>query len=564
MATGYDAVLKSGVKPGDSVAVLGLGPVGLCAVQVALAAGAGPVLAIDTRPRSGCEMAERFGAIAGPPDRAEPARRGQARSPRAAASTPRSTRSATPTRSTWRSAWPARPARGRRSASTPSRARSTWASSGSRRLTLKTGQANVIAHVDRVLGMLAAGTLDPTPLVTHHMSLDDAARGLRGLRSARGPEDRSAPAVGGSMSVTALPEQLSDAAREFAGAPPRAADRRRARGGRRRPHVRDARPRHGARDHERRPRGRRRTSTARSRAARARVRGGSVGHVPRRRSRRDARPAGRPGRGPTPTSWPSSSRSTTASRSRSPRSSTSARTVGPVPLLRGLAERIFGATIPVRPPDMLCYTRKEPVGVCGQIIPWNFPLLMAAWKLAPALAAGCTVVLKPAEQTPADRAATRRAGARGRASLPGVRQRRHRRRRDRRGAGRPPGRRQDRVHRLDRGRTRDRRQGGPRAQARDPRAGRQVAQHHPPRRRPGRPRSAARSRGSTSTPARPATRAAACSCHRDQFDEVVSALAERAAKSRSATGSSRSTQLGPGRLERAARARARLHRSRAR
>ena len=49
---------------------------------------------------------------------------------------------------------------------------------------------------------------------------------------------------------------------------------------------------------------------------------------------------------------------------------------------------------------MLCYTRKEPVGVCGQIIPWNFPLMMASWKAAPALAAGCTVVLKPAEQTP--------------------------------------------------------------------------------------------------------------------------------------------------------------------
>ena len=46
------------------------------------------------------------------------------------------------------------------------------------------------------------------------------------------------------------------------------------------------------------------------------------------------------------------------------------------------------------------YTLREPVGVVGQIIPWNFPLLMAAWKLGPALAAGCTVVLKPAEQTP--------------------------------------------------------------------------------------------------------------------------------------------------------------------
>ena len=52
------------------------------------------------------------------------------------------------------------------------------------------------------------------------------------------------------------------------------------------------------------------------------------------------------------------------------------------------------------PGDYLSYTMREPVGVVGQIIPWNFPLLMAAWKLAPALAAGCTVVLKVAEQTP--------------------------------------------------------------------------------------------------------------------------------------------------------------------
>jgi acyl-CoA reductase-like NAD-dependent aldehyde dehydrogenase len=66
----------------------------------------------------------------------------------------------------------------------------------------------------------------------------------------------------------------------------------------------------------------------------------------------------------------------------------------------GWPERIFGDVVPVHQPDTLCYTRKEPVGVCGQIIPWNFPLLMASWKIAPALAAGCTVVLKPAEQTP--------------------------------------------------------------------------------------------------------------------------------------------------------------------
>jgi phenylacetaldehyde dehydrogenase len=67
----------------------------------------------------------------------------------------------------------------------------------------------------------------------------------------------------------------------------------------------------------------------------------------------------------------------------------------------GWATKITGSTIPLSMPgDYLSYTLREPVGVVGQIIPWNFPLLMAAWKLAPALAAGCTVVLKAAEQTP--------------------------------------------------------------------------------------------------------------------------------------------------------------------
>jgi aldehyde dehydrogenase (NAD+) len=65
----------------------------------------------------------------------------------------------------------------------------------------------------------------------------------------------------------------------------------------------------------------------------------------------------------------------------------------------GYATKIEGETIPV-PGQFFNYTLREPLGVCGQIIPWNFPLLMAAWKLAPALAAGNTIVLKPAEQTP--------------------------------------------------------------------------------------------------------------------------------------------------------------------
>ena len=65
----------------------------------------------------------------------------------------------------------------------------------------------------------------------------------------------------------------------------------------------------------------------------------------------------------------------------------------------GWADKNHGKTIPVEGP-FFCYTRHEPVGVVGQIIPWNFPLLMQAWKWGPALACGNTVVLKPAEQTP--------------------------------------------------------------------------------------------------------------------------------------------------------------------
>ncbi len=114
--------------------------------------------------------------------------------------------------------------------------------------------------------------------------------------------------------------------------------------------------------------------------------------------------------------------------------------------------------LPVTAPNMLCYTRREPVGVCGQIVPWNFPLLMASWKLGPALAAGCTIVLKPAEQTPLSALRI------GELALevgfpPGVLN-------VLTGDGSTgaalvdsPGRRQDRLHRLDRGGARDRREG---------------------------------------------------------------------------------------------------------
>jgi acyl-CoA reductase-like NAD-dependent aldehyde dehydrogenase len=77
-----------------------------------------------------------------------------------------------------------------------------------------------------------------------------------------------------------------------------------------------------------------------------------------------------------------------------------AATVNHLRYYAGWPTKIEGETIPVSARDVLCYTVREPVGVCAQIVPWNFPLLMAMWKVAPALAAGCPIILKPAEQTP--------------------------------------------------------------------------------------------------------------------------------------------------------------------
>lgn len=65
----------------------------------------------------------------------------------------------------------------------------------------------------------------------------------------------------------------------------------------------------------------------------------------------------------------------------------------------GLIDKIHGKTVPVDG-SFFAYTKKQPVGVVAQIIPWNFPLGMFVWKIAPALAAGCTIVIKPADETP--------------------------------------------------------------------------------------------------------------------------------------------------------------------
>lgn len=172
MGTGYHAVASSGMRPGDSVAVLGLGPVGLCAVQAARAAGAARVLAVDSVPER-LAMAQRFGAI--PIDlagqdvkrvvREETQRRGVDVAIDAVGD-PKALELAISL---------ARPAGevvalGVYAERCEVHMGLLWIKG----LTLHTGLANVIAHVDPVLEMMAAGTLDPTPLVSHHMSLEDA------------------------------------------------------------------------------------------------------------------------------------------------------------------------------------------------------------------------------------------------------------------------------------------------------------------------------------------------------------------------------------------------------
>jgi 2-desacetyl-2-hydroxyethyl bacteriochlorophyllide A dehydrogenase len=172
MGTGYHAVHAADIRPGDSIAVLGLGPVGLCAVQVALAAGAGPVLAIDSVPAR-LDVARAFGAT--PIHLTEESPRDVVRQltagrgvdatvdavghPDALDLAIRLVRKAGTVVAIGVYAEPCRVHMGL-----------VWIKA----LTLRTGHANVIAHVDRVLGMLAAGTLDPTTLVTHHLPLDQA------------------------------------------------------------------------------------------------------------------------------------------------------------------------------------------------------------------------------------------------------------------------------------------------------------------------------------------------------------------------------------------------------
>jgi len=172
MGTGYHAVQESATRPGDSIAVLGLGPVGLCAVQVAVASGAGPVLAIDTVAQR-LEVAAGFGAIPvhlteqNPREVVKQSTGGRGVDaaidavghPDALDLAVRLTRKAGTVVAIGVYAEPCQVHMGL-----------VWIKA----LGIRTGHANVIGHVDRVLGMLSSGSLDPTPLVTHHMSLEDA------------------------------------------------------------------------------------------------------------------------------------------------------------------------------------------------------------------------------------------------------------------------------------------------------------------------------------------------------------------------------------------------------
>jgi alcohol dehydrogenase len=172
MGTGYHAVVEAGIKPGDTVAVLGLGPVGLCAVQVAKASGASAVIAVDTV-ADRLEVARSFGAEAVHLTEGDPRgavqdateRRGvdicvdAVGHPDALDMAARMTRKAGVVS-----------AIGVYAERIEVHMGVIWIKA----LSLRSGRANVIAHVDSVLGMLSAGVLDPSPLVSRHMTLDDA------------------------------------------------------------------------------------------------------------------------------------------------------------------------------------------------------------------------------------------------------------------------------------------------------------------------------------------------------------------------------------------------------
>ena len=172
MGTGFHAVQESGMRPGDTVAVIGLGPVGLCAAQVARAAGAARVLAVDSVPER-LAVAESLGAVA--VHREEQDVRAIAREATEGRGVDVCVDAVGHQQVLDQAIRLTRPCGsiqciGVYAERTEVHMGLLWLKS----LTLRGGQANVIRHVDRVLEMMAAGVLDPSPLVSRRMALDDA------------------------------------------------------------------------------------------------------------------------------------------------------------------------------------------------------------------------------------------------------------------------------------------------------------------------------------------------------------------------------------------------------
>ena len=177
MGTGYHSIAHAGVRAGDTVAVLGLGPVGLCAIQAARASGAAQIYAIDTV-ADRLAMAERFGATPLHLTEDDPKKAIRAATGGGVDVTVDAVGDPGPLAlavSLTRDAGDRRPG----SAPTPARARCPLGLAWLKGLQLRLGLANVIAHVDRVLALMQAGILDPAPLVTHHMKLADAPEAYR-------------------------------------------------------------------------------------------------------------------------------------------------------------------------------------------------------------------------------------------------------------------------------------------------------------------------------------------------------------------------------------------------
>lgn len=172
LGTGYHGVASAGVLPGDSVAVLGLGPVGLCAVQAARAAGAVSVIGVDTV-ADRLEMARTFGAV--PLHLAEEDVKGAVRTATAGRGADVVIDAVGDPSALALAISLARPGGSISAIGVyAERCEVHMGLAWIKGLTIRAGLANVIAHVDRVLDLLAAGELDPQPLVTHRMSLEQA------------------------------------------------------------------------------------------------------------------------------------------------------------------------------------------------------------------------------------------------------------------------------------------------------------------------------------------------------------------------------------------------------